>query len=647
MAWESESKSRRVGTIDTDSNVGGGSQNFSGAAETLAIKARGETWFIGVQNETTAAASDLFIGLGDDETTDNKLHIQNDGKVGLGTSVPTQELDVNGTINCSGLIVNGSNFSALSTTSVWSGGGSNISYTAGTVTVGDGSSNKRDFKVFGNSTSNHIIFDASADSMTATNMSAAFRGGNLTVTYTSAGGDVTFDSANSDSDFKWDATGGWNGDTGLTDTANSSPSLFLGDDISTGNKGVDFAVMGDTATKYMWWDASDNQLKITGTLDISGTANFDAVDIDGAVQIDNTVTVGIDGTGHDIVFNGDTSGSNLTWDQSADSLIINSSSNGASTWNGGSLILNSSGVGSFFSTTGSVLNFQANNEVFLSSADNIKTVFSRSPVHIGSSSAQIDFKIFGTDSGLLFYDVSNPTLDIDNTFVDMDLTNHAFDLDTTSGAISMTTTTGGMTLETTDNSAVTINSASTSSSAAIDINATAGGIDIDAANNITIDTSSGSISLGSGSTTAITLGNATSEVTVADNLKVDGLISVKQSGEATTDDGTTAVSAANIQRRIVKCTPTADRSKAFDSAANLISTLALDANSDSFDFSLINLATDGTSFITLTAPSIKVTLVGSMIVSAQDSAEDAFTSGVGMFRVRRTAADEVTIYRIG
>ena len=32
MAWESESKSRRVGTIDTDSNVGGGSQNFSGAA---------------------------------------------------------------------------------------------------------------------------------------------------------------------------------------------------------------------------------------------------------------------------------------------------------------------------------------------------------------------------------------------------------------------------------------------------------------------------------------------------------------------------------------------------------------------------------------------------------------------------------------
>ena len=646
MAWESESKSRRVGTIDTDSNVGGGSQNFSGAAETLAIKARGETWFIGVQNETTAAASDLFIGLGDDEATDNKFHIQNDGKVGLGTSAPTQELDVNGTINCSGLIVNGTNFSALSTSSVWTGGGSDISYTAGSVTVGDGSSNKRDFKIFGNATGNHVLLDASADTLTSTNVNNLITGGNLTVTYASAGGDVTFDSANSNADLKWDATGGWNSDTGLTDTANSSPSLFLGDDISTGNKGVDFAVMGDTATKYMWWDASDNQLKITGTLDVDDTANFDAVDIDGAVQIDNTVTVGINGTGHDIIFYGDTMGSNLTWDQSADSLIVNHSTRGASTWDGNSLTLNNNTQANF-STTGNILNFRANSQIFLSTTDNTETVFSRSPVHIGSSSAQIDFKIFGTDSGLLFYDVSNPTLDIDNTFVDMDLTNHAFDLDTTSGAISMTTTTGGMTLETTDNSAVTINSASTSSSAAIDINATAGGIDIDAANNIAIDTSSGSISLGSGSTTAITLGNATSEVTVADNLKVDGLMSVKQSGEATTDDGTTAVSAANIQRRIVKCTPTADRSKAFDSAANLISTLALDANSDSFDFSLINLATDGTSFITLTAPSVKVTLVGSMIVSAQDSAEDAFTSGVGMFRVRRTAADEVTIYRIG
>ena len=72
----------------------------------------------------------------------------------------------------------------------------------------------------------------------------------------------------------------------------------------------------------------------------------------------------------------------------------------------------------------------------------------------------------------------------------------------------------------------------------------------------------------------------------------------------------------------------------------------LTANGDSFDFSVINLATDGTSFITLTAGS-NVTLVGNMIVSAQDVAEDAFTSGVGRFRIRRTSPTAVTMYRIG
>ena len=118
-----------------------------------------------------------------------------------------------------------------------------------------------------------------------------------------------------------------------------------------------------------------------------------------------------------------------------------------------------------------------------------------------------------------------------------------------------------------------------------------------------------------------------------------------QPAPATTDDGTTAISAANILTGIVLCTPTADRSKATDSAANLQSALGFDENDDSFDFSVINLATDGTSHITITAGD-SVTLVGCMVVSAQDLAEDAFTSGVGRFRIRRTSAGNSTMYRI-
>ena len=46
------------------------------------------------------------------------------------------------------------------------------------------------------------------------------------------------------------------------------------------------------------------------------------VDIDGAVQIDGAVTVGVDDTGYDVKFFGDTSGQYMLWDQSADELAL-------------------------------------------------------------------------------------------------------------------------------------------------------------------------------------------------------------------------------------------------------------------------------------------------------------------------------------
>ena len=61
---------------------------------------------------------------------------------------------------------------------------------------------------------------------------------------------------------------------------------------------------------------------IAGNIDVDGTANLDAVDIDGAVQIDSTLTVGVDDTGHDVKFFGATSGSYMLWDESTDDLIL-------------------------------------------------------------------------------------------------------------------------------------------------------------------------------------------------------------------------------------------------------------------------------------------------------------------------------------
>ena len=155
-------------------------------------------------------------------------------------------------------------------------------------------------------------------------------------------------------------------------------------------------------------------------------------------------------------------------------------------------------------------------------------------------------------------------------------------------------------------------------------------------------------------TTALSI-DRLQRVTLASDVYVSGPVYARastkpavityQGPEATTDNGTTAISAANILTGIVKCTPTADRSKATDTASNLVAGLALLADNDSVDFTLLNLATDGTSDITLTGGS-GVTLVGNMIVKSQDNADDAGYAGVGRFRVRRTGSGAVTMYRI-
>jgi len=63
-------------------------------------------------------------------------------------------------------------------------------------------------------------------------------------------------------------------------------------------------------------------LDISGNADIDGTTNLDAVDIDGAVQIDSTVTVGVDDTGYDVKFFGATASAYMLWDASADDLVL-------------------------------------------------------------------------------------------------------------------------------------------------------------------------------------------------------------------------------------------------------------------------------------------------------------------------------------
>ena len=92
--------------------------------------------------------------------------------------------------------------------------------------------------------------------------------------------------------------------------------------VGVDDTGYDVQFFGATSGKNLLWDESADSLIVTGTTTLVGTTNLDAVDIDGATQIDATVSVGVDDTGYDVKFFGATSGKNLLWDESADSLIV-------------------------------------------------------------------------------------------------------------------------------------------------------------------------------------------------------------------------------------------------------------------------------------------------------------------------------------
>jgi hypothetical protein len=92
--------------------------------------------------------------------------------------------------------------------------------------------------------------------------------------------------------------------------------------VGVDDTGYDVKFFGATTGKSLLWDESADSLIVTGTTTLVGTTNLDAVDIDGATQIDSTVTVGVDDTGYDVKFFGATAGAYMLWDESADDLIL-------------------------------------------------------------------------------------------------------------------------------------------------------------------------------------------------------------------------------------------------------------------------------------------------------------------------------------
>ena len=189
---------------------------------------------------------------------------------------------------------------------------------SGTVTVGaDGSGT--DVIFYSGTAGDNFTWDASEEKLTITGTNGQ------TALDIADGNLVVADSVDIEGDI--DVNGTTNLDAVDIDGNVQLDGTFT---VGTAGSGQDVVFHSDTSGDNLTWDSSAEKLTITGTngqtaldvadgnlvvadnidlegdIDVNGTANLDAVDIDGAVQLDATLSVGVDGTGYDVKFFGDT-----------------------------------------------------------------------------------------------------------------------------------------------------------------------------------------------------------------------------------------------------------------------------------------------------------------------------------------------------
>ena len=141
--------------------------------------------------------------------------------------------------------------------------------------------------------------------------------------------------------------------------------------VGVDGTGYDVKFFGDTSSAFMLWDQDEDDLVLSGTAQLSIDTTTDAsstitgsfhtdggvgiakklyvgtdLDVAGTSNIENTVvlgtlTVGVDGTGHDVKFFGDSPGAYMEWDQSVDQLRIMGASADATTSTGKLLLATS------------------------------------------------------------------------------------------------------------------------------------------------------------------------------------------------------------------------------------------------------------------------------------------------------------------
>ena len=155
-------------------------------------------------------------------------------------------------------------------------------------------------------------------------------GGTLTVGVDDTGYDVQFFGATSGAHMLWDASVDdlkLVGAAGLTVAGNSTLNIVnVNQTLTVGvdDTGYDVQFFGATASAHLLWDASEDDLKLVGAagLTVAGNSVLNTLDVNSTLDVGGVVTVGVDDTGHDVKFFGATSGAYMLWDQSTDDLVL-------------------------------------------------------------------------------------------------------------------------------------------------------------------------------------------------------------------------------------------------------------------------------------------------------------------------------------